>query len=204
MNIYLVRHGKDEEGYRGGWSRLGLVEEGIIQSRKLGQYLREHEQSYGIRTFIASDLPRAMQTANEIGQKLAIPPVYTEEWREMNNGDLAGMPNTEAEAQYPGVYFNTLRMDTPFPGGETPAHFQARIIRAFDRLCAKIESGEIESNLLLVTHGGVINVLYYHLSGEEWTNQSAFHSIEQTSIHTVTKTAEGWRITARNATPHLG
>lgn len=28
MIIYLVRHGKDDDNYRSGWSDLGLVEEG--------------------------------------------------------------------------------------------------------------------------------------------------------------------------------
>lgn len=31
MNIYLVRHGKDYAEYLGGWSDLGLIEEGIHQ-----------------------------------------------------------------------------------------------------------------------------------------------------------------------------
>ncbi|WP_263363193.1 phosphoglycerate mutase family protein [Ornithinibacillus gellani] len=43
MAIYLVRHGKDEDGYRGGWSQRGLVEEGIQQSKMLGKYLKEHQ-----------------------------------------------------------------------------------------------------------------------------------------------------------------
>ncbi|MNY56617.1 hypothetical protein D3C86_1927170 [compost metagenome] len=28
MSIYLVRHGRDDEGYRGGWSQRGLNTEG--------------------------------------------------------------------------------------------------------------------------------------------------------------------------------
>ncbi|WP_302476272.1 hypothetical protein [Paenibacillus sp. DCT19] len=32
LKIHLVRHGADEDGYRGGWSQRGLVEEGIIQA----------------------------------------------------------------------------------------------------------------------------------------------------------------------------
>ncbi|OWR29864.1 histidine phosphatase family protein [Saccharibacillus sp. O23] len=203
MNIYLVRHGKDEEGYRGGWSRRGLVEEGRSQSRKLGRYLREPSEEYGIRTLIASDLPRAAETAEEIERQIGISCVYSPLWREMNNGDLAGMPNPEAEAKYPGVYFNALEMDTPFPGGETPAHFRSRIAEAFDGLCAQAESGEADSNILLITHGGVINVLYYHLKGQEWTNRSPFYPIDQTAIHTVSRTAEGWRIVASNQLPHL-
>ncbi|NGZ76959.1 histidine phosphatase family protein [Saccharibacillus alkalitolerans] len=202
MNIYLVRHGMDEEGYRGGWSRRGLAEEGVAQSRRLGDHLRDHSETYGIRTLLASDLPRAAETAREIGQKTGLGCVYSEEWREMNNGELAGMPNPEAENKYPGLYFNTLGMDTPYPGGESPAHFQARICRAFGKLCAGIESGGTEANVLLVTHGGVINVLYYHLNGREWTNRAAFYPIAQTGMHTVAKTDEGWKMISENALPH--
>lgn len=36
MAIYFVRHGQDEEGYRGGWSQRGLIDEGIRQAEKLG------------------------------------------------------------------------------------------------------------------------------------------------------------------------
>jgi len=202
MNIYLVRHGADEEGYRGGWSRRGLTEEGIAQSRRLGDYLRDHAETYGIRTLIASDLPRAAQTAAEVGRVLGLTAVYSDEWREMNNGDLAGMPNPEAEAKYPGLYFNTLGMDDPYPGGETPAHFQNRTLAAFGELCGRIENGETEADVLLVTHGGVINILYHALMGREWTNRATFYPIDQTATHTVTKTDEGWEITEENVLPH--
>jgi len=30
MAIYLVRHGSDDDKYRGGWSNLGLTEEGVV------------------------------------------------------------------------------------------------------------------------------------------------------------------------------
>lgn len=35
MIIYLVRHGIDEDKYRGGWSNLGIKEEGIEQSKRI-------------------------------------------------------------------------------------------------------------------------------------------------------------------------
>ena len=36
MNIYFVRHGEDDEKYRGGWSELPLVQLGIDKANKLG------------------------------------------------------------------------------------------------------------------------------------------------------------------------
>ena len=114
MKIFLVRHGMDEDGYRGGWSNRGLVDQGVLQSKKLAEYLNQHPEQYGIHTMLSSDLARAVETTNEIEQILKIESIYSEEWREMNNGILAGMPNKVAEEKYPGVYFNTLQMDLHF------------------------------------------------------------------------------------------
>ncbi len=203
MKIFLVRHGLDEDGFRGGWSHRGLVELGILQSRKLAAYLQEHSDQYRINTILSSDLARAVETTREIEQILKVQATYTEAWREMNNGVLAGMSHKEAEENYPGLYFNTLQMETPFPGGETPLHFYNRIRTAFDSLCTMLETQEKDTNVLLVTHGGVINVLYYVLLGEEWTNKSSFFPIDNTSIHTVERRLNTWEITERNITIHL-
>lgn len=40
MALYFVRHGVDDEGYRGGWSQRGQNVECYRQSEKLGiQYI---------------------------------------------------------------------------------------------------------------------------------------------------------------------
>ena len=110
MIIYLVRHGKDDDNYRGGWSNLGLVEEGINQSKILSEYLYKNKENYNIDTLISSDLRRAVETMNEISVKFNIPVNFRSEWRENNNGILGGMLNTEALQKYPGLFFNTLQM----------------------------------------------------------------------------------------------
>ncbi|MGF9697919.1 histidine phosphatase family protein [Paenibacillus sp. MABNR03] len=203
LKIFLVRHGMDEEGYRGGWSQRGLTEQGIIQSGKLGNYLHQHAKEYAIDTILSSDLPRAVQTTREIERKLNIPGSFVKDWREMNNGVLAGMLHEEAEVNYPGVYFNSLEMDSPFPGGESPRNFYNRICTSFEMLCRDIEEQKIKSNVLLVTHGGVINILYYLLDKREWSNTSSFHPMDHTSVHTIEKGLEGWRFSSMNVVSHL-
>lgn len=37
MTIYLVRHGKDDETIRGGWSNHGLMPVGVEQVNKLAK-----------------------------------------------------------------------------------------------------------------------------------------------------------------------
>lgn len=186
MIIYLVRHGKDYEEYRGGWSNLGLIEEGVNQSKKLAEHLHNNKDKYNINTLISSDLSRTVETVNEISAKLNMPVKFCEEWREINNGVLAGMLNTEAIQKYPGLYFNTLQMDERYPGGESPAEFYYRIKNAYEKLCDEILNGEIGPNVMLVTHGGVIEVIYYMINGLDWTNKSdKLCKSSNTGIHSI-------------------
>lgn len=104
MAIYLVRHGQDEEGYRGGWSQRGLIEEGIRQAEKLGKHLDQHHHDFNIHRMVCSNLQRAAQTAAIIADKLGLPFQAFEDWREMNNGLLAGMPHSLAEERYDYIF----------------------------------------------------------------------------------------------------
>lgn len=171
MIIYLIRHGKDNDNYRGGWSDLGLVEEGINQSKLLGKYLYKNKEKYKIDTLISSDLRRAIETTQEIDKKLNISAKFSSEWRENNNGILSGMLNSEALEKYPNLFFNTLRMDEQYPGGESPVEFYNRIKESYNKLCNRILNGEIGPNVMLVTHGGVINIIYHIVKGIKWTNK---------------------------------
>ena len=110
MKIYFVRHGKDDDSYRGGWSNMDIIEEGHRQAKLLSEYLFDNKEQYNIKHIISSDLVRTMSTASYISQKLSIPIIQDPKIREMNNGDLAGMLNKTAEEKYPGLYFNTFIM----------------------------------------------------------------------------------------------
>lgn len=204
MIIYLVRHGKDDENYRGGWSDLGLLEEGVNQSKLLADYLHYNKEKYKIDTLISSDLRRAVETSSEISAKLNIPVRFLSEWRESNNGILAGMLNTEALEKYPGLFFNTLRMDEKYPNGESSIEFYIRIKEAYQKLCNEILNGEIGPNVMLVTHGGVINILYHIINGLEWTNKCApLCKLSNTGIHTIENISGSWKITESNSIKHL-
>lgn len=204
MIIYLVRHGKDDDNYRGGWSNRGLIQEGIDQSKKLAEYLYANKDNYSINTLISSDLTRTVETANEISSKLNMPVNLDKEWRETNNGLLSGMLNTEALEKYPNLFFNTLKMDEPYPDGESPIEFYYRIKNAYTKLCEDIITGKIGPNVMLVTHSGVINIVYHIINGLEWTNKSPkLCNISNTSIHTIEYTLQKWKIINSNNIDHL-
>ncbi len=180
MRLIFVRHGKDDDRYRGGWSSLGLTKEGREQARCLGAYLAK-DPPHSIKWILSSDLNRAVETAEILSASLGLPITLEPQLREMDNGDLAGMLNEEALDKYPGLFFNTLEMEEPYPNGESPVDFYQRIRKWFEMTLK--ESEKQEGDLLVVTHGGVINVIYHLVKGWEWSNRKPSIPIKNCSVH---------------------
>lgn len=175
--IYLIRHGEDDSSFRGGWSSNELTAKGIIQSKKLALFLK---QNYRIEKIISSDLMRAKQTADIINSELNIDIEFTDKLREMNNGLLAGMKNEIAEEMFPGVYFNTLDINEKYPNGESPKEFYNRIINDFEII---LEENYTFNNMALITHSGVINIIYKYINNQEWSNKEKSIKINNASIY---------------------
>lgn len=169
MFCYLVRHGRDDESIRGGWSQHGLTQDGQAQARTLAAYIRKNNDSLGIRHIFTSDLRRAVQTAEPIAEALDLSVIPMPGFREVNNGALAGMKNDVAMERYPGLFWNQMEWEQKYPGGESPMGFYQRITNAWSMFQEGIqEEGE---NALLVTHGGVINVIRHLIRSEPYSNQ---------------------------------
>ena len=109
------------------------------------------------------------------------------------------MPNDKALIEYPGLFFSSLDMDERYPCGESPAEFYSRIKLWFDRFTGK--SAEDVGNVLVITHGGVINVIYHIVKRLEWSNKTPPFKAANCSIHILN--LEKMTFTAENLTDHL-
>ena len=181
MKAIFVRHGKDDERFRGGWSRLDLTEEGREQAKALAKYLGEHREELAIGQILASDLPRTVTTTQILAEELKLPVQAEPRLREINNGVLAGMWNETALERYPGLFFSSLGMDEAYPQGESPRAFYGRIRDWFEDFCREHRGGK--ENVLIVTHQGVINIIYHLVRGIPWTNRSKGFPCDNCSIH---------------------
>ena len=187
MICYLVRHGKDDETVRGGWSQQPLTEEG----RKQAELLAEDMPRLEIQSIYSSDLPRAMQTAQILGSKLGLPVVPCPQFREVNNGELAGMKNSLALERYPGLFWNQLDWDQNYPGGESPKQFYERIHGAWTAFSQQILCrGE---NVALVTHGGVIRVIRGILENRPYCNREKQKKVSYAEIITLSCQDGVWK-----------
>lgn len=178
MICCLVRHGKDDDTVRGGWSQQPLTDEGEVQAAELAVFVQK--SGLGIQQVYSSDLLRAMQTAQIVADSLHLPIVPKPEFREVNNGNLAGIKNELAAEQYPGLYWNTLAWEQQYPGGESPKEFYERIRCAWDVLQKDIL--ERNENVMLVTHGGVMHVILSIVKGEIYSNQASPRKIRNAEL----------------------
>ena len=180
MNLLFVRHGKDSAQHRGGWSQLDLLPEGKREAETLANYLAQHKENYHFTKVITSDLKRAETTAEILARKLQLPVEKESTLRETNNGDLAGMLNSEANQKFPRLYFRSLAMDEHYPNGESPREFYQRIKTWFQRFLQ--ENDDSDETQIVVTHGGVINIIYHLVNQIEWTNKSNLFHVKHCSI----------------------
>ena len=180
MNLLFVRHGKDSDQHRGGWSQLDLLPEGKREAKTLADYLVQHKEDYHFTKMITSDLKRAETTATILAETLQLSLEKESNLREMNNGDLAGMLNSEADQKFPRLYFRSLAMDKHYPNGESPREFYQRIKTWFQRFLQ--ENDDSDETQIVVTHGGVINIIYHLVNQIEWTNKSNLFHVKHCSI----------------------
>lgn len=180
MNLLFVRHGKDSDQHRGGWSQLDLLPEGKREAKTLADYLVQHKEDYHFTKMITSDLKRTETTATILAEALQLPLEKESALRETNNGDLAGMLNSEADQKFPHIYFRSLAMDEHYPNGESPREFYQRIKTWFQRFLQ--ENNNSDETQIVVTHGGVINIIYHLVNQIEWTNKSNLFHVKHCSI----------------------
>ena len=172
--IYLMRHGADPSDRYGGWSAHGLTKKGINQVHVAKSKLCNQ----GITQIFSSDLTRARETAEIVADELSLEITYLPQFRESNNGYLAGMLKTEAAEKYPGIYWNALEWTEAWPGGESPKQFFARIQSAWCEFRQQVG----DNNVLLVSHGGVMNVILCSEHGIPYTNKETHFQIGDAEI----------------------
>lgn len=179
MICYLIRHGQDDDTRRGGWSSYPLNEEGISQVEQMAEKLSK----CSVHTIYSSDLCRAMQTAQILAEKLRLPVTALPQFREVNNGELAGMKNELALERYPGLFWNRLEWEQCYPNGESPRQFYERISFAWREFSQNVGAGN--ENVALVTHGGVMQVICSILENRHYNNQEKQRKIDHAQVITL-------------------
>jgi len=156
-----MRHGAvsyfGSDGKPSDPDKVSLNDKGNAQAEAARALL----QSVRIDRVVASDLPRAVETA-----RLVAPGADVEELpelRELRGARLSGIPTDQLEAEFVHAFRGVVPNDKRFLGGETIGELFDRVLPALERL---LEDTEWDT-LLAVLHGGVNRaILSYALTGE--------------------------------------
>lgn len=171
--IYLMRHGLDDERFIGGHSDTPLVSEGIEQVKNATKFIIEKKLS--IERIISSDVKRAVETANIVNSYLGVPIEYSKMLRELDKGVLNGLLKEDALKYYKDYVFLSDK-SIRYPGGESLVSFYERIKKDLNDILR-------EDNTLIITHRGVINMIYFILSGLTLTYEKEKFGVSHGSIH---------------------
>ena len=161
--IVVIRHGETSwnvatriQGHRD----IALNDTGRWQAAQVARALG----SEPIAAVYASDLMRAHATGASIADAAGAPLHAEPGLRERNFGMLEGRTFAEIEADLPEQAQRWRKRDPHFApeGGESLTLLQARIAEITARLAAR----HLGEQIVLVAHGGVLDVLYRLATGQ--------------------------------------
>lgn len=172
--IYFMRHGQDDETYVGGWSDVSLLPEGEEEVRLGSLWIKDN---LNIKQIMCSDVHRAVQSAEIVSKIIGIPYELNSNLREQNKGKLNGVPKEIAYSEYPGFTDDEINVDTIFPEGESLKDLYERM-RVY-----LAEILKMKDDTLLITHRGVINMIYFILNNKELDMNKKQFGVNTASIH---------------------
>jgi probable phosphoglycerate mutase len=158
--ILLVRHGETDWNRTGRWQGHAdppLNERGREQARALAVRLAGTH----LDAIYASDLARAVETAEIVGVAKGVPVAVDPALREIDVGEWSGLTTGEIERRFPDGLRRHLDGGDGWERGEPHAAMSARIVAATLGLAAA-HPGE---TVLCVLHGGVIRALLARAEG---------------------------------------
>ena len=197
--LIAVRHGETEwnvDTRIQGQLDIGLNATGEWQAGQLGHALADEP----IGAIYASDLSRAWHTAQAIGGARGLPVVAEPRLRERAFGLFEGRTFAEIEAQLPEEARRWRTRDPHFEpeGGESLLRFRARITDVAAELAAR----HPDELIVLVAHGGVMDVLYRAATGQELQAPRTWH-LGNAAVNRLMWTPQGFTLVGWGDTAHL-
>lgn len=197
--ICLVRHGEtawNAEGRVQGQLDVPLSELGRAQARATAAALAGER----FAAVYASDLERARETAAPAARRLGLAVRLEPALRERHYGMFESLTYAEVRERFPAEYARFKRKDPEFDftGGESLRAFAERAVACVAGL-ARRHAGE---SILVVSHGGVLEMVYRHATGRGLSSPRDFE-IPNAALNRVEAAGEAWRVTLWADVSHL-
>ena len=197
--LCIVRHGEtawNAEHRVQGQLDIPLNNIGLRQAQAVGRALKDER----FDAIYSSDLVRARQTADPIANILSMKILLEKDLRERHYGIFERLTYAEVKIRYPEDYarFEARDPEYAFRTGEALKDFSARSISILTRIVEKNPG----RNVLVFTHGGVLDMLYRHITGLSLSAERTF-GIPNAGLNRVELTSAGWEIRSWADVGHL-
>ncbi|MDT7514405.1 histidine phosphatase family protein [Rhodoferax mekongensis] len=201
--IIAVRHGEtawNVDTRIQGQLDIGLNERGLWQAERVGKALAEE----AIDRIYSSDLQRAHSTAQAIARHTANPTAREVQLhtglRERGFGTFEGETWADIAEKWPDESRRWKQRDPHFapPGGETPTQLLARVQATVDDIASR-HPGE---HIVLVAHGGVMDMLYRLATRQELHAPRTWH-LGNAAINRLLWTPDGLSLVGWGDARHL-
>lgn len=152
--IVLIRHGETDWNVARRWqgsTDIPLNDTGRAQARMLARRLKANR--WPIDALYSSDLLRAAETAEIVGQRIGLPVILDASWRERGLGIIEGLTRREISEKYP--YMVLPRTFIEAPESEPYAILKSRIVKGLDVILERHEG----QTIAVVSHSGTLRVL---------------------------------------------
>lgn len=137
-------------GMVGSWTDWDLSDEGREQAKRIGEKMAEEFQGWKFVIY-SSDLKRAQQTAEIVGEYIGVKPIPVKELRERNLGKCVGKSvqwlKENIECQEKAID------DRMFSDAESRRDEWNRLLPFFQKIMASEEE-----NIIIVSHGDLLSV----------------------------------------------
>ena len=154
--LVLLRHGQTDYNVAGrmqGHIDSMLTETGVEQAATVAPEIARLVPD----RLISSDLKRAVDTAELVSAACGLPVKYDARLRETHLGEWQGRTVAEIEDDWPGA-IATWRSDPGWapPGGESRIEVVRRSLPVVEELDEEFATGDPDTTVVLVAHGGLI------------------------------------------------
>jgi len=197
--IIAIRHGEtawNVDTRLQGHLDIALNDVGLWQASRVARALAEEP----LEAIYASDLVRAWQTAQAIAAVANCPLSSDRGLRERGFGEFEGRTHAEIEANWPemSLQWRQRMPDWAPPGGESLTHMRERVLTTASSLARRHLGGQI----VLVAHGGVMDILYRLATGQELQAPRAWN-LGNAAINRLLWTPDGFTLVGWADTGHL-
>ena len=195
----MIRHGQstwNQEHRIQGQLDPPLSPEGRRQAELLARRLAGRT----LAGFYTSDLKRAFETAEILAPSVRMRPEAASSLREIFLGEWEGLTTEEIAVRYPEEWSRWVEEPDwdAVPGGEGAEQFDARVGAALEAILA----GHPQGDVLVVTHGGVIQIALHRVVGRPSHGLFPF-KIQNASISLIEKRDGRTVIAGVNDIAHL-